>query len=136
MEERRRKSFSAHLYRPPEVFLRRARVLVVHHEASHALQEPGAANAVAQHAEDARALAVCYRVEALQNAGDVPVVLLDHRVGTFLGVRLRQPAVAWKGRSEKKDDATTTRTAYATNKVQSRRMVRRRKNELSAGDTP
>lgn len=60
-----------------------------HDKGAYAIEKSVRANAVRQHPEDAGALAVGDRVEALKDACDVTVVLLHHWVSIFLRVRLQ-----------------------------------------------
>lgn len=80
-----------HLHRSPQVFLRCTRILVVHNESSGALQKACGTHTMAQHAQHTRAFAVRDGVKALQDAGDVAVVLLHDGVAFRLRVRLRKP---------------------------------------------
>lgn len=79
-----------HLYCLPQVLLSRAAVLMRNDEVRHPSEEPIGTNAAVQHSEDARALAVRYRVEAFKDARDVTVVLLHHRMAVLLRVCLQQ----------------------------------------------
>lgn len=79
---------STYLYGLPEVLLGSRRKLVIHDEAARPLEKPSGPYTMTQHAENASSLAVRDRVEALQNARDVSVVLLHHRVASLLRIRL------------------------------------------------
>lgn len=62
---------------------------MLHDEAACSLEEPCGSDEITQHTENACTFAVRDGVETVQDARDVPVVLLHHGVTLFLSVSLK-----------------------------------------------